>query len=52
MLDAIAAISSVSGGSFTSACFGLYGDRIFIDFEERFLRRPPRPMVAALRLTF
>ena len=37
MLDAIAAISSVSGGSFTSAYYGLYGERIFIDFEERFL---------------
>ena len=39
LLDAISLISSVSGGSFTSAYFGLYGDRIFQDFEERFLRR-------------
>ena len=39
LLDAIGLISSVSGGSFTSAYYGLYGDRIFQDFEERFLRR-------------
>jgi NTE family protein len=39
LLDAISVISSVSGGSFTSAYYGLYGDRLFVDFEERFLRR-------------
>ncbi len=39
LLDEVDVISSVSGGSFTSAYYGLYGDRIFEDFEERFLRR-------------
>jgi NTE family protein len=39
LLDTVTTISSVSGGSFTSAYYGLYGDRIFEDFEERFLRR-------------
>lgn len=39
LLDEVDAISSVSGGSFPSAYYGLYGDRIFDDFEERFLRR-------------
>lgn len=39
LLDEVDLISSVSGGSFTSAYFGLYGERIFDDFEERFLRR-------------
>lgn len=39
MLDVVGLISSVSGGSFTSAYYGLYGDRVFVDFEERFLRR-------------
>lgn len=32
-------ISAVSGGSFTAAYFGLYGDRIFQDYEKVFLRR-------------
>jgi NTE family protein len=39
LLKEIDEISSVSGGSFTAAYYGLYGDRIFEDFEERFLRQ-------------
>jgi NTE family protein len=39
LLDEVDDITSVSGGSFTSAYYGLFGDRIFTDFEERFLRR-------------
>ena len=39
LLDEVDYISSVSGGSFTSAYYGLYGDRIFEDFEEDFLLR-------------
>jgi NTE family protein len=39
LLEAISLISSVSGGSFTSAYYGLYGNRLFEDFEARFLRR-------------
>jgi NTE family protein len=37
--DEVDVISSVSGGSFTSAYFGLRGDAIFEEFEERFLRK-------------
>lgn len=37
LLDEVTHISSVSGGSFTSAYYGLYGDRIFEDFESEFL---------------
>lgn len=39
LLDEIDVISSVSGGSFTSAYYGLFGERIFEDFETAFLRR-------------
>jgi len=38
-LDEIDAIISVSGGSFTSAYYGLHGEKIFADFEDAFLRR-------------
>jgi len=39
LLDEVTHISSVSGGSFTSAYYGLYGDRIFDDFENNFLKK-------------
>jgi len=39
LLDEVDGISGVSGGSFTAAYFGLFGDRIFEDFESRFLKK-------------
>jgi NTE family protein len=39
LIDEVDTISSVSGGSFTAAYYGLFGDRIFEDFEERFLKK-------------
>lgn len=39
LLDEVDMITSVSGGSFTAAYYGLHGDRIFSDFEDDFLRR-------------
>jgi NTE family protein len=50
LLDEIDIISAVSGGSFTAAYFGLFGDRIFEDYEERFLRRNVQG--ALIRRTF
>lgn len=37
LLDEIDYISSVSGGSFTSAYYGLHGDDIFVNFKKDFL---------------
>lgn len=37
LLDEVDRISSVSGGSFTSAYYGLFGEQIFEDFKEVFL---------------
>ncbi|WP_164742423.1 patatin-like phospholipase family protein [Pseudidiomarina mangrovi] len=39
ILAEIDMISSVSGGSFTAAYYGLYGDKLFTDFENDFIRR-------------
>jgi NTE family protein len=39
LLDEVHSISSVSGGSFTSAYYGLHGDGIFKDYEDVFLRQ-------------
>jgi NTE family protein len=39
LLDELNIINAVSGGSFTATYYALYGDRIFQDFEGRFLRK-------------
>jgi NTE family protein len=39
LLDDVESISAVSGASFTAAYYCLYHDRIFTDFESRFLKR-------------
>ncbi len=39
LLDEVDAISSVSGGSFTAGYYGLFGERIFEDFESKFLKK-------------
>ncbi len=39
LLDLVDVITSVSGGSYTAAYYGLFGDRIFDGFPSRFLYR-------------
>ena len=39
LLDELDAIQALSGGTFTGAYYALFGDRIFQDFESRFLRK-------------
>jgi NTE family protein len=39
LLEEVDTLSGVSGGSFPAAYYGLFGERIFEEFEPRFLRR-------------
>lgn len=39
LLDEVDIITGVSGGSFTALAYALYGDRLFTEYEQRFLRR-------------
>ncbi len=39
LLDAVDVITGVSGGSFTALAYGLYGDKLFDDYVQRFLKR-------------
>jgi len=39
LLDDVGVITGVSGGSFTALAYGLYGDKLFADYEQRFLKR-------------
>ena len=39
LLDSVDVITGVSGGSFTALAYGLYGDKLFDDYEQRFLKR-------------
>jgi NTE family protein len=39
LLDDVEVVGAVSGGSFTAAYYCLYHDRIFQDFESKFLKR-------------
>jgi len=39
LLDEVAVITGVSGGSFTALAYGLYGEKLFADYEQRFLKR-------------
>src|SRR5271163_3753186 len=39
LLDEVDIITGVSGGSFTALAYGLYGEKLFDDYEQRFLKR-------------
>jgi len=39
LLDGVDIITGVSGGSFTALAYGLYGEKLFTDYEQRFLKR-------------
>lgn len=39
LLQEVDAIAGVSGGSFTALAYALYGDRLFTEYETRFLKR-------------
>jgi NTE family protein len=39
LLDHVDVITGVSGGSFTALAYGLYGEKLFDDYEARFLKR-------------
>ena len=39
LIDQVDVITGVSGGSFTALAYGLYGDKLFGQYEQRFLKR-------------
>jgi hypothetical protein len=39
MLDDVDLIAGVSGGSFTELAYALYGERLFHEYQQRFLKR-------------
>jgi len=39
LLDEVNVITGVSGGSFTALAYGLYGEKLFDQYEKRFLKR-------------
>lgn len=39
LIDEVDLITAVSGGSFTALSYALYGERLFTEYEDRFLKR-------------
>ena len=39
LIDEVDLITGVSGGSFTALAYALHGDRLFSEYEQRFLKR-------------
>jgi NTE family protein len=47
LLDHVDIITGVSGGSFTALAYGLYGDKLFDEYEQRFLKRDVQGEIAS-----
>ena len=39
LIDGVDIITGVSGGSLTALAYGLHGEKLFTDYEQRFLKR-------------
>jgi NTE family protein len=39
LIDEVDVVTGVSGGSFTALAYALYGERLFAEYEDRFLKR-------------
>lgn len=50
LLHEVDAIAGVSGGSFTALAYALYGDRLFTEYEPRFLKRDVQGTLTARAL--
>jgi NTE family protein len=51
LLDEVAVVTGISGGSFTALAYGLYGDRLFDEYEQRFLKRNVQGEIVARTLS-
>src|SRR6266550_1187848 len=51
LLDEVDVITGVSGGSFTALAYGLFGDNLFDDYEQRFLKRNVQGEIIARALS-
>src|SRR4029453_14116172 len=51
LLDEVDIITGVSGGSFTALAYGLYGDKLFAEYEQRFLKRNVQGEIIARTLS-
>jgi NTE family protein len=51
LIDEVDIITGVSGGSFTALSYALYGERLFDEYEERFLKRDVQGALIARALS-
>jgi NTE family protein len=50
LIDEVDIITGVSGGSFTALAYALYGERLFSEYEQRFLKRDVQGALTARAL--